>query len=352
MQQRLRRTRGATARSGRRRTIGRRGTGGADRSCGGRGQTDGMVEGVRPLHLAVVGTTASGKSALAMALARRRGDVELVSVDSMQVYRGMDIGTAKPTAAERAEVRHHVLDLVDPWEPFDVWEFQQAVRAALDDIARRGRRAVLVGGTGLYLRAVIDDLELPGRFPDVAAESGRRPRHRGPARAAGRAGPARRHPHGADQPSARPARPGGDDRQRPAVLVVRARAGVVSADGLRPRRAWPCPATSSWTASPAATSSRWRTASSTRSAASPPDRRSATPRPRRSATASCSPTSPGRPTSTRRSTSPSPAPASWPDASAPGSAATPASPGSPSTTIPLAALPALESRAAALWGPP
>ena len=129
-----------------------------------------MPDDPRREHLAIVGTTATGKSALAMALARRRGDVELVSVDSMQVYRGMDVGTAKPTPAEQAEVRHHVLDLVDPWEPFDVWAFQQAVRTALEDITQRRRRAVLVGGTGLYLRAVIDDLELPGRFPEVAAE--------------------------------------------------------------------------------------------------------------------------------------------------------------------------------------
>ncbi len=119
--------------------------------------------------LAMVGVTASGKSALAMELARRRGDVELVSVDSMQVYRGMDIGTAKPTATERTEVRHHVLDLVDPWEPFEVQSFQEAVRLALADIASRGKQAVLVGGTGLYLRAVVDDLEIPGRYPDVAA---------------------------------------------------------------------------------------------------------------------------------------------------------------------------------------
>jgi len=119
--------------------------------------------------LAILGVTASGKSALAMALARRRGDVELVSVDSMQVYRGMDIGTAKPTAAERSEVRHHVLDLVDPWDPFEVRTFQRAVGEALADIHARGKRAVLVGGTGLYLRAVVDDLEIPGRYPDVAA---------------------------------------------------------------------------------------------------------------------------------------------------------------------------------------
>jgi tRNA dimethylallyltransferase len=124
--------------------------------------------GSRPL--AVLGTTASGKSALAMEVARRRGDVELVSVDSMQVYRGMDIGTAKPTAVEQAEVRHHVLDLVDPWEPFEVRSFQEAVASALADIASRGRHALLVGGTGLYLRAVVDDLEIPGRFPGVAAD--------------------------------------------------------------------------------------------------------------------------------------------------------------------------------------
>jgi len=116
-----------------------------------------------------VGPTASGKSALALGLARRHPDVELVSVDSMQVYRGMDIGTATPSAAERAEVRHHLVDLVDPDEEFTVSQFQHAARVALDDIARRGRRAVLVGGTGLYLRAVVDDLELPGRFPEVRA---------------------------------------------------------------------------------------------------------------------------------------------------------------------------------------
>jgi tRNA dimethylallyltransferase len=107
-----------------------------------------------------------------MALARRRppGEVELVSVDSMQVYRGMDIGTAKPSPDERAEVRHHVLDLVDPSEDFSVADHQRAVTAALADIAARGRRAVLVGGTGLYVRAVVDGLTIPGRWPDVKAE--------------------------------------------------------------------------------------------------------------------------------------------------------------------------------------
>ncbi len=120
-------------------------------------------------HLALIGATASGKSALALALARRRPDVELVSVDSMQVYRGMDIGTAKPTPAERAEVPHHLIDLVDPDEDFTVARFQAAFRDALAGIEARGHRAVLVGGTGLYLRAVIDDLDIPGQYPEVRA---------------------------------------------------------------------------------------------------------------------------------------------------------------------------------------
>ena len=128
-----------------------------------------LPEGAPP-PLAIVGTTASGKSSLAMALARHRGDIELVSVDSMQVYRGMDVGTAKPTAVEQAEVRHHVIDLVDPWDRFEVHSFQQAVADALHDIAERDQRAVLVGGTGLYLQAVIDGFEIPGQYPEVAAE--------------------------------------------------------------------------------------------------------------------------------------------------------------------------------------
>ena len=114
--------------------------------------------------------TASGKSALAMAVARARPGIELVSVDSMQVYREMDIGTAKPTLDERAEVAHHLIDLADPSEEFTVTRFQQAFREALAGIEARGHRAVLVGGTGLYLRAVVDDLEIPGRYPDVRAE--------------------------------------------------------------------------------------------------------------------------------------------------------------------------------------
>ena len=120
-----------------------------------------------PRRVAVIGPTASGKSSVAMAAAEACGDVELISVDSMQVYRGMDIGTAKPTSAERTRVPHHLLDLVDPTGEFSVTEFQSAYRRAIADIAERGRRAILVGGTGLYHRAVIDELEMPGEWPEV-----------------------------------------------------------------------------------------------------------------------------------------------------------------------------------------
>jgi tRNA dimethylallyltransferase len=119
--------------------------------------------------VALVGATASGKSAVALAVARRRGDCEIVSVDSMCVYRGMDIGTSKPDAVARAAVPHHLLDLVDPDEEFTVTQFQEAARVALAAIAARGRHALLVGGTGLYLRAVVDDFVIPARYPDVAA---------------------------------------------------------------------------------------------------------------------------------------------------------------------------------------
>lgn len=117
----------------------------------------------------VLGPTASGKSAVAMAAAERTPGVEIVAVDSMQVYRGMDIGTAKPTSADRAAVVHHGLDLVDPHEQMTVTEYRRAVDAALGDIADRGGRALLVAGTGLYLTAVVDRLELPGTYPDARA---------------------------------------------------------------------------------------------------------------------------------------------------------------------------------------
>jgi tRNA dimethylallyltransferase len=115
---------------------------------------------------ALVGPTASGKTEAALAVAESLG-AEILSVDSMLVYRGMDIGTAKPTAAQRARVPHHLMDLVEPSEPFSVAAFQAAARAAADDVRRRGPRPLLVGGSGLYFRAVVDDLTFPGTEPDT-----------------------------------------------------------------------------------------------------------------------------------------------------------------------------------------
>lgn len=124
----------------------------------------------RSRHLAILGATASGKSSVALAIARAVPDVEIVSIDSMQVYRGMDIGTAKPTQQERAEVPHHLIDLADPSESFSVALFEKEARRVLEDIERRGKRAVLVGGTGLYMRAVLGDLEVPPTFPEIRAQ--------------------------------------------------------------------------------------------------------------------------------------------------------------------------------------
>lgn len=105
-----------------------------------------------------------------MAVARHLSDVELVSIDSMQVYTGMDIGTAKPSTAERHDVAHHLIDIVEPTHDFTVAEFRDAYADVLDDLAVRGRRALLVGGTGLYHRVVVDEFDLPGAWPDIRAE--------------------------------------------------------------------------------------------------------------------------------------------------------------------------------------
>lgn len=105
-----------------------------------------------------------------MAVAQTRNDVELVTVDSMQVYKGMTIGTAKPTVIEQTQIRHHLLDVCGAEEDYTVARFQRDCLAALADIEARGKRAILVGGTGLYLQAVTDDLELPGRYPEVRAQ--------------------------------------------------------------------------------------------------------------------------------------------------------------------------------------
>jgi tRNA dimethylallyltransferase len=114
-------------------------------------------------HLAIVGPTASGKSEIAFSIAAQCSDVEIVSLDSMQVYRGMNVGTAKPSSAERAAVPHHLVDVVEPSTEWSVRDTQEAARAAIAGIEARGRRALLVGGTGLYVRAVIDGLQVPPR---------------------------------------------------------------------------------------------------------------------------------------------------------------------------------------------
>jgi tRNA dimethylallyltransferase len=119
--------------------------------------------------VAVVGPTAVGKSALGVEVARRLGG-EVVNADSMQLYRGMDIGTAKVTAAEAGGVAHHVLDIWDVTEPASVAEYQRVARAAVDGLLAAGRVPVLVGGSGLYVRAVLDRLEFPGTDPALRAE--------------------------------------------------------------------------------------------------------------------------------------------------------------------------------------
>lgn len=114
--------------------------------------------------VAVVGPTAAGKSALSIALAHAL-DGEVVNADSMQLYRGMDIGTAKLTVAERDGVPHHLLDIWEVTEPASVAEYQRLAREAVDDIFARGRVPLLVGGSGLYVRAVLEQFEFPGTDP-------------------------------------------------------------------------------------------------------------------------------------------------------------------------------------------
>lgn len=130
--------------------------------------------------VALIGPTASGKSALAMALARHQPGWEIVSVDSMQCYRRLDIGTAKPTPQERLEVPHHLIDVIEPSAEWSVAEFQQSLHVVMHDIASRGRRALCVGGTGLHLRAVVDGLDLPGRWPELRLELEHRAEVEGP----------------------------------------------------------------------------------------------------------------------------------------------------------------------------
>lgn len=117
--------------------------------------------------IAIIGPTAVGKTALSIRLAQQF-DGEIVSADSRQIYRGLDIGTDKATPAQRQDVAHHLLDVVAPDEVFTLAQYQRAAYAAIDDIHRRGKLALLVGGSGLYVRAVLEGLSIPEVPPDTA----------------------------------------------------------------------------------------------------------------------------------------------------------------------------------------
>jgi len=129
-----------------------------------------MAADTRPLAIALMGPTASGKTAAAIELAREHAG-EIVSVDSALVYRGLDIGAAKPDAAERAGIAHHLLDLRDPWQSYSAAEFAADAAAAVRDIVGRGRLPILAGGTGLYFRALLQGLSpMPEADPAIRAQ--------------------------------------------------------------------------------------------------------------------------------------------------------------------------------------
>lgn len=133
--------------------------------------------------VSIVGPTASGKTGLGIAIARRlaeRGErAEIVNADAYQMYRGMDIGTAKPTAEEQAAVPHHLIDIIDPDDTMTVARFQQLARRAIAELQSRGIRPILVGGSGLYARAAIDDISFPGTDPTIRERLERREREEG-----------------------------------------------------------------------------------------------------------------------------------------------------------------------------
>ncbi len=134
-----------------------------------------MPADTRPLAIAVMGPTASGKTAFAIELAERFGG-EIVSVDSALVYRGLDIGAAKPDALLQRRVRHHLIDVRDPWQTYSAAEFATDARVAIEDIVARGKLPILAGGTGLYFRALIEGLS-----PMPEADAGMRARISGEA---------------------------------------------------------------------------------------------------------------------------------------------------------------------------
>ena len=129
-----------------------------------------LIDGSRPRAIALMGPTASGKSAYALALAQRL-DGEIVSVDSALVYRGLDIGAAKPTREEQAQAPHHLIDVREPWQPYSAAEFAADARRAIDGIVARGKLPILAGGTGLYFRALLEGLaDMPEADEAMRAE--------------------------------------------------------------------------------------------------------------------------------------------------------------------------------------
>src|SRR5258708_7175008 len=182
-----------------------------------------------------------GKSALARGAADRTGG-EIVSADSRQVYRGMDIGPAKPTAAERDRVPHHCIDLVDPGTPYDAARYQIEARTALADIAARGRVAYVVGGTGLYVRALLDGLALDEAPTDPALRASLEARAGREGGAALHAELARIDPAGAERVDPRNARRVVRDLE---LALLRGRVPAERGEpiagprlGLEPPRAW------------------------------------------------------------------------------------------------------------------
>ncbi|HMG86953.1 MAG TPA: tRNA (adenosine(37)-N6)-dimethylallyltransferase MiaA [Terracidiphilus sp.] len=126
-----------------------------------------MVDERNPLAVLLLGPTGSGKTALSLSLAERFHG-EIISCDSVSVYRGMDLGTAKPTPAERSRIPHHLIDVADPEQPFTAGEYSRQARAALREIANRGKLPIVTGGTGLYLRALTEGLFTgPSRQEDL-----------------------------------------------------------------------------------------------------------------------------------------------------------------------------------------
>jgi tRNA dimethylallyltransferase len=182
--------------------------------------------------VAVVGPTAAGKTGLSLMLAQELGG-EVVNADSMQLYRGMDIGTAKLPLAQRQGVPHHLLDIWDITRAASVAEYQRLARAAIDDIVARGRVPLLVGGSGLYVRAVLDDLVFPGTDPEIRAALERELSQVGP-------GPLHERLRGIDPAAAAAIAPGNGRRIVRALEVIALTGEPFLARMPEPSPVYPC----------------------------------------------------------------------------------------------------------------